>query len=340
MNIFKSIAPKHLLSLIFGIFWVFTSVGAETQTNLLTNQGPVVYAYWAGWTNAPIPSLAFNGLMLSFAEMKKDNQGNFYSDYSASGNFQLPNNTGPYVTWNTWARTYFSTGARAYVSYGGGTDTNTRGYIIYGTPTDLSNMAGEIKANVKKYYFGGVDLDIENWWSYNQSQNLQFATNLDTLVKLLRASLDQDPATQGTPITISVGWNSAGAVQGISDGGSAYTGTMLPFFNDSAAMNAISSINIMSYDININNFYSQLNLVGNILKTFASANIPTQKLVFGIQPLEYPGFLPTQLTAVQAVAQFVKQNNYGGVFLWGIGTTGLGNLSAYDYINAMQAGLS
>ena len=49
---------------------------------------PKVFSYWAGWSHTPIPNFAFNGLFMAFALMQSDQNGNYYTDYTASGNFQ------------------------------------------------------------------------------------------------------------------------------------------------------------------------------------------------------------------------------------------------------------
>ena len=229
-------------------------------------------------------------------------------------------------------------GGRAYVSYGGATNSHWRGQIIHASDDQLSKMAGEIKANVKLYYFDGVDLDIEHWWDYNFQDNLTFARQFATLIKKLRHSLDSDPATQGKAIFLTVGWDAAGIVEGIPDSG-AGTGSMLPFFNDPAAMDAIAGINIMSYNIGIANFYSRLDLIDHLLATFANAGIPPQKLILGIQPYESEGSPATPLDAITALGHYIRHTEYGGLFLWGIGTAGLRQLSAWDYLHAMQESL-
>lgn len=300
---------------------------------------PVLYSYWAGWSNAAIPNLKFNGLILAFAHLKSNAPGVYSTTYSRSGNFQQ-GGTSPspaYTTWSTWRKNFSGGG---FVAYGGDTNAEFRGDIINATPQQLSNMAGEIKANVLKYGFNGVDLDIETWWNFTPAENRIFANQLAILVPILRQSLDDNPATKSDPIMLDVGWNSAGPVVGIPDGGSSYTGTMQPFYSNAAAMNAVTSINVMSYDIGIANFYSRLDLISNLLNTFVNAGVTKQKLVLGVQPYEAPGeFPPTPVGVVQALAQYIKQNNYSGMFMFGIGTNGLGNLSAYDYINAMKQGL-
>src|SRR5579883_3123399 len=174
---------RFFIKIIILFTSIFTSIVANPA--LAKANEPVVNAYWAGWTNAQVPNFNFNGLLLAFALLKSDGRGNFYTDYTASGNFQKPSNTGPYVTWNNWARTFFNQGARAYVSYGGATNNEFRGYIINANQDQLSKIAGEIKANIKLYNFNGVDLDIENWWSYGLADNQKFAANLATLVKIL-----------------------------------------------------------------------------------------------------------------------------------------------------------
>jgi len=203
-------------------------------------------------------------------------------------------------------------------------------------------MVGEIKDNIKLYSFDGVDLDIENWWSYDTAANQKFSANLASLVKILRTSLDNDPKSKDKSIAImiTVGWNAAGSVNGMPDAGSAYTGTMASFFLDSEAMNAISAVNIMSYNTCIADFYSRHDLVENILNMFNQAGVPKQKIIFGIQVYECGGNPPaTSLATITSLGQFIKADNYGGLFLWAIGAQELGQQSSWDYINAMKTGL-
>lgn len=320
---------KHIIFLFLNILFINTAFAS-----------PAVYSYWAGWSNTNIPNINFNGLFLAFALMKSDNNGNYYTDYSVSGNFHKPHDSGPYVTWNNWLHTFYNSGARGYVAYGGGTNNEFRGYVINASDDQLSKMAGEIKTNIKLYYFDGVDLDIENWWSFNNADNEKFARNLATLVKDLRKSLDSDNDTKGKAITITVAFTAAGSVPGLQNYDGAYTGTMLPFFKDNDAMNATKTVNIMSYNTCIADFYSRHDLVGNILNVFNQAGIPKEKIIFGVQPYECGGKgTATSPNVILSLGQFIKANNYGGLFMWSIGADGIDATNAGNYINAMKSGL-
>lgn len=300
---------------------------------------PVINSYWAGWSKQKIPNFKFDVLLLAFALLKRDNKGHFYTDYTASGNFQHHTRISSFAIWNKWIRANRKAGARIYVSYGGMTNKNLRGMIIHANDQQLASMTNEIKANIKKYHFDGVDLDIENWWSYAKTDNEKFAVNLAKMVKLLRQSLDNDPDTRGKPITLAVGWNAAGDINMMPVPGDTYAGTMKIFFADNEAMNATAAINIMSYGTLIPNFYSRIDLIDNILNQFSIAGIPKQKIIFGIQPCESHGTKPTPLTIITALGQHINQLNYGGLFLWGIGADDMCHQSADDYIRAMKNGL-
>lgn len=300
---------------------------------------PVVYSYWAGWSNAQIPDYKFDGLFLAFALLHSDGRGTYYTDYSASGNFQNPANSGTYTIWNNWLRKYWNEGARAYVSYGGATNDDFRKIIIEANAEQLTKIAGEIKANIKNFYYDGVDLDIEGWWHYGNSDNIKFANNLARMVKILRKSLDDDTATKGKIIMIATGWHAAGQVAGMYDTGNAYAGTMRPFFADPDAMNAISAVNIMTYNTGIKNFYSRADLAINILNQFVIAGVDRQKLIFGIQPCESANAGPTPSSTIKTLAETIKLNNFGGMFMWGIGTSGLCGQNPAEYLTAMQQGL-
>lgn len=325
------IKPNHLikLSILSLAIISFSTLAAK----------PKVFSYWAGWSNAAIPDTSFDGVMLAFAQMRGGNNA-YYTDYSGSGNYQLPSQTGPYATWNSWVVKHWNTGGRGYVSYGGGTNDDFRGYIIKGSSQQLSAIAGEIKANVQKYYFDGVELDIEGWWNYGNADNAKFASNLASMIKTLRQSLDNDPATAGKPIVIAVGWNAAGNVQDMPNTGNNYAGTMNVLFNDADAMNAIYTINIMSYNTGISNFYARLDLIDNILNTFVNAGVPKEKLMFGIQPCENGGNPPaTSTDTISALGQHIAANQFGGLFMWGIGTSGMCGKDPGYYLAAMKAGL-
>jgi hypothetical protein len=159
-------------------------------------------------------------------------------------------------------------------------------------------------------------------------------------VKILRQSLDSDPGTAGKPIIIAVGWEAAGTVTDMPGSNSQYAGTMKPFFADKDAVNAIRAVNIMSYNTGISEFYSRLNLVDNILNTFVSAGVPKQKLVFGVQPCEKFGNKPaTSINTIVSLGQHIAANQFGGLFMWGIGTAGMCDQDPNAYLTAMKTGL-
>lgn len=290
---------------------------------------PKLYSYWAGWSNTPIPDFKLDGLVLAFAFLEKSGSGSYYTDYSKSGNFQNYSDTGPYATWQIkWLKKYYAEGARAYLSYGGGTDTNIRRLIIEATPEQLTSIAGEIKANVKQYWFDGVDLDVEGWWNYNKEQNLVFAKNFSVLVKALRESLDSDPQTRDKPIMIAVGADSASSADS-----SSYTGTMKPFYSDTKAVAAISGVFIMSYGLENN-----IPAIEGVLNDYTNAGVPEEKLFIGVSPYKI-GQAPVSMDAIQALGAFVKKNNYGGLFVWAIGSEGLDTVAAGNYLKAMKSSL-
>jgi GH18 family chitinase len=285
---------------------------------------PVIAVYFGGWANRPIPDTFMNSIYPSFAHMEKSGS-TFYSDYKASGNFHEPSDRGSYKTVNDWTRKYFDRGARSKVAYGGGKNHQFRKYVIDATDQELDSMAGEIKANIKKYYFSGVDLDIEHWWDHSKEENLKFGRNIAKLVKILRRSLDEDPQTKGAAIDMAVGFDAAGKVEGISEG--TYTGTMLPLFQDQDAMKAIGHINIMSYG----SPFDQQEIVSNLLDTFSKA-VPREKICFGFFPLGHNP--PMSPEVVESHSRFLK-DKCGGAFLWAIDEY-LPNPAVY--IHAMKRG--
>ncbi len=336
---------KLLICIIGGIFGFIgianAAIDAATDTAAINTSSKIVstksaatqpkaFAYWAGWTNAEIPDFNFNGVLLAFAQLK----GHYYTDYSASGNFEEPSSSGPYATWNTWLTKWFSDGARAFVSYGGATNSEFRKDVINASDAELGQIAGEIQANIKKYYFGGVDLDIEDWWDYNYADNIKFANNLAKLVIDLRQALDNDPATQGKVISIAVGWDSAGSISSISAPGS-NTGSMVPFYQNSEAMAAVSYVYIMSY---LTKFYSNFDNIGLLMNKFIAAGAPREKLMFGIEPYSN-GRQMISLTTTKKLGEYIKTNNYGGMFMWGIGTDISGKFNTWNYMDAMMQGL-
>lgn len=315
------------------IIWASLFFGLLIHTNLNAEQAedvkPVVYSYWAGWSNGKVPpeevpDIKFDGLFLAFAELHLDSAGNYYTDYKASGDFQIPSDKGAYSIWSKWWIKYWNQGSRAYISYGGGANTEFRSMVINATDQQLDQIAGEIKANIGndklKFYFDGVDLDIENWWGFNQTDNERFAFNLAKLIKILRKSLDNDPKTKGKAIMLAVGLEAAGRIdQMISNGNASnsdYAGTMMPVFSDSDAMNAVSAINIMTYNTKIPDFYSRLDLFDAIFNQFRAVGIPQQKLIMGIQPCEFAGAKATSPETVNQLALHSKEQGYGGLFFW------------------------
>ncbi len=308
-----------------------TATANKNVSAKVTDTQPKAFAYWAGWTNAEIPDFKFNGILLAFAELK----GHYYTDYSASGNFDEPSSSGPYKTWNDWLNKWLSDGAQAFVSYGGSTNSEFRKDVINASDAELSQIAGEIQANIKKYYFGGVDLDIEDWWDYSKTDNIKFANNLAKLVIDLRQALDNDPSTKGKVISLAVGWDSAGSISSKLPQGGTNAGTMVSFYQNTNAMAAVSYVYIMSY---ITDFYSNFDNVGKLMNKFITAGVPREKLMFGIEPYN-SGTQMISLARTKELGEYIKANNYGGMFMWGIGADTSGKLNAWDYMNAMMQGL-
>lgn len=298
----------------------------------------MVYSYRTGWSNASIPDLKFDGLFPAFALLRQGADGGYYTDYSRSGNFQKWD--GSRNTWNNWWLKYWASGSRAYLSYGGGTNDELRGMIINASDYQLDRIAGEIKANIYQdgvIAFDGVDLDIETWWSHTKAENEKFALQLAKLVKILRKSLDSNPTTFLKPIMITVA-HTAAYTQPTFD---TYAGTMNLFFSDKEAMNAISAVNIMSYGTHIPNFYTRLDIIDVLLNEFKTAGVPAEKLILGVQACESGAAPPphTPLEVITNLGQYIKQGNYGGVFLWGIGAAELCGQNPEDYLKAMKNGL-
>lgn len=322
--------PESLITAVAGAYGIKTYQPSPIAK-------PKLYSYYAGWYPpqgaAPIPNFKMDGLLIAFATIQKN--GNTYST-TFSGDFNIPSGDPlkSYTVWNNWVRQF---GGKAYVSFGGGTNEALRKYIIEGNPEDLAALANEVQHGVGQM-FDGVDLDIEGWWNYGKEDNLKFARNLAQFVKLLRTDLDADPWAREKPIMLAVGYEAAGEVTGL-ESNPAYAGSMKPFFADNKAMSAVTSILIMSYNINVDHLYGRHDLVNNILNTFSNAGIADEKIFFGIQPYQKINGPATPLATVQSLSEFIKNSGYGGVFMWGIGTQGLGNLSGYDYLAAMKAGL-
>jgi Glycosyl hydrolases family 18 len=301
------------------------------------SDSPIAMGYWAAWNNPAIPNLYFR-LSMAFALLEGDgSSGNpYWTNYAPSGNFQQPAGPGStYYTWNQWllAHGNGSEGAITLVSYGGSTDQNIRAVII--ANSYLDNLAGEIAANLAKYYFGGVDLDIEEWWNYSQAQNQTFAVNLAGMIKVLGPVV---PSWK--PITIAVGAQSAGSLAAIGVPDDNYTGTMQAFYADATAMSYVNQINIMSYNLPIDDLYGNLNDIQAILNTYTQAGVPASKLSIGIQPVQASGQQPVSLDTVTELCTWLKQNGYGGAFLWGIGDAAMPSTpTASDYMTAIVNGL-
>lgn len=315
------------------------------------NVKPKVYSYWTGWGSTNnIPDQNFDGLMLSFAVLRF-NGDNTYTDYSASNNFNDPSISGSSnKIWKAWTTKHNKPG---YISYGGGTNSEVRKYIINASDKQLENLAIEIKANVKKYQFSGIDLDFEHWWDMKErAQNEKFATQLAKFVKILRSYLDNEPDTKGKPIAIAVNWNAAGNIEG-SWNDNLYAGTMNAYFKDKAAMQATAHVMIMAYNLceaksDPNRFtYANLNKVEKMLHNFEQAGVAKDKLVFGIQARECGTpyndeqkelfKIVTPLDDVKKLSGYITQNGYGGLFMWAIGDGVMnGALPAASYIAAMK----
>ena len=294
-----------------------------------------VYSFWGGWSNTPIPEIGIDGIVLAFAQMMNSGGENYYTDYARSNNFQQCNqspNTTSYPIWNQWIRKYF--GGTASVSYGGSNNPDLRQFILNGSPATLDRIAGEIRANVSIYNFDGVDIDIEDWWSYTPEQNIQFALNLSSVIKTLRSHMDSSLRTRNRQISLAVGTYVAGPVPGMPSQ-SSNLGSMLEIFQDTAFVNAISHINIMSYNTGMTAFYKNLSVIDNLLSTFHNAGIPKEKLVLGVQPIESGGQQATEPSVIQALAAHLKDAGYGGIFLWGVGVD---QPDPASYLNAIMAG--
>ncbi|WP_394825602.1 hypothetical protein [Pendulispora albinea] len=295
--------------------------------------GPVAMAYWAGWANDPIPDLYFR-LGLAFALLEGNGTSEpYWTNYEKSGNFE---NWGPegttYYTWNHWLRTHGNgeQGAITQVCYGGATDENSRRVITDGTALD--NLAGEIKANIEKYFFGGLDLDIEGWWLYDRASNERFAKNLVQVVDVVANGI---PSWK--PITVAVGASAAGPIPSV--GPDNYTGTMAPFLTD-PVMAKVSRINIMSYNLDIENLYGNLDDIGAILRTFTDLGVDARKLSIGIQPIQQSGQPSASLDTVEQLGAYLRENGYGGAFLWGIGAPENPSYpTSAEYMTRMMKGL-
>jgi hypothetical protein len=282
----------------------------------------IAMAYWAGWANAAVPNYDF-WLLPCFGILKYD--GNYYwTDYSASGNFAYPSSQGPYVTWNSWQNSHGNCSgyARTLLSYGGDRNPEFRTFVA--DDFKLDYLAGELVANVDKYYFCGLELDIEDWWTRTRQTNLDFANNLVTVVNTVGPPLQQ----KGKPIAITVGDTSAG-----TNTNDAYSGTMIPFYQ-SAAMTYVAQINVMCYDVTKSGDLGRLDA---ILGEFVTAGVPPEKLCAGIKP-EKDG--KPDLAAVKQICDHLKNQGYGGAFLWGIGLDSMpSSPSASQYVKAMLEGL-
>ena len=148
------------------------------------------------------------------------------------------------------------------------------------------------------------------------------------MVKALRESLDSDPQTRDKPIMIAVGADSASSADS-----SSYTGTMKPFYGDTKAVAAISGVFIMSYGLENN-----MPAIEGVLNDYTNAGVPEEKLFIGVSPYKI-GQAPVSMDAIQALGVFVKKNNYGGLFVWAIGSEGLDTVAAGNYLKAMKSSL-
>jgi GH18 family chitinase len=322
---------KHILIILISMSFYGTA---------LANQQ--VFAYYAGWSESEVPDVSFNGVLPAFALIHKDTQGNYYTDYSQSGNFQTWG-TPAYHATNDWAikyADYKNDLGKLYVSYGGDRNLDLRDFIIHANQDDIEKIASEIHANMKKYYFTGVDLDIEGWWSnYQDGDNVKFANNLAQLVILLRQYIDADQQTVGAKIIVTVGLLSAGPINGI---GQDPRQLMTEFYNNAEAMNAVSLINIMSYSSGKEGFYSNQTLMLAIINTFKVAlhNDINQykKLIFGVLRVESARVNVPPTLIQQLAHDVIAPSGIGGMFLWVIGDPVAG-ANAKDYILAMQRGL-
>jgi hypothetical protein len=278
-------------------------------------------AYWAGWANAAIPNYDF-WLLPCFGILKYNNNG-YWTDYSASGNFPYPSSTGPYVTWNGWQNAHGNCSgyARTLLSYGGDANPEFRTFVA--EARELDNLAGEIIANVDNYYFCGLELDIEDWWTRSRSVNLAFSDNLIKVVNTVGPRLQQ----KGKPIAVTVGDTSAG-----SNTNDAYSGTMKSFYQ-SEAMAYVAQINIMCYGITHDDDMDKLDA---LLAEYVAAGVPPDKLSVGIKP-EKDG--KPDLATVTRLCARLKDQGFGGAFLWGIGLDSMpSSPSASQYVKAMLDG--
>lgn len=282
----------------------------------------IAMAYWAGWANAAIPNYDF-WLLLCFGILKYD--GTYYwTDYEASGNFPKPSSSGPYVTWNSWQNAHGNCSfyARTLLGYGGDANPEFRTFVADGLKLDY--LAGELIANVDNYYFCGLDLDVEDWWTRRREVNLAFANNLISVINIVGPRLQQ----KGKPITITVGDTSAG-----TNTNDAYSGTMTPFYQ-STAMAYVAQVNVMCYGIT---YAGDLAALDALLAEYVAAGVPPEKLSVGLKPEKdgKPG-----LDAVTRICAHLKDGGFGGAFLWGIGLDSMpASPSASEYVKAMLEGL-
>lgn len=282
----------------------------------------IAMAYWAGWANAAIPNYDF-WLLPCFGILKYD--GTYYwTDYKASEYFPIPSDHGPYVTWNGWQNAHGNCSgyARTLLSYGGDANPEFRTFVADGLKLDY--LAGELVANVDNYYFCGLELDIEDWWTRTRAVNLAFANNLATVVNIAGPKLQQ----KGKPLAITVGDTSAG-----TNTNDAYSGTMIPFYQ-SPAMAYVAQINIMCYGLS---YEGDMGKIDALLAEYVQAGVPPEKLCVGIKP-EKDG--KPDLAAVTRLCAHLKDQGFGGAFLWGIGLDSMpSSPSASQYVKAMLDGL-
>jgi hypothetical protein len=168
-----------------------------------------------------------------------------------------------------------------------------------------------------------LELDIEDWWTRSRSVNLAFSDNLIKVVNTVGPRLQQ----KGKPIAVTVGDTSAG-----SNTNDAYSGTMKSFYQ-SEAMAYVAQINIMCYGITHDDAMDKLDA---LLAEYVAAGVPPDKLSVGIKP-EKDG--KPDLATVTRLCARLKDQGFGGAFLWGIGLDSMpSSPSASQYVKTMLDG--